>query len=58
MVETDVTYMEVVEARVKIINPMEYEMSNKLIEQYVKIILESNKVKECPRWGTCEEKVK
>ena len=36
---------------------MGYEMSAKLIEGYVQIILESKKDIDFPRWGTYEEKV-
>ena len=49
MVETDVTYIEEAEPRVKLIYPTCYEMKKELIKCYVKIILESKKDKECPR---------
>ena len=39
MVEIDDTYMEAVVPRMKFIEPMGYEMSTKLIEGYVQIIL-------------------
>lgn len=57
MVETNVTCMGVVEHRVKFIDPMGYEMIEEIIEGYAKIILESERDKECPRWGTYEEKL-
>ena len=37
---------------------MGYEMSTKLIEGYVQIILLLEKDIECPRWGTYDEKVR
>ena len=49
MVEIDTTCIEVVEHRVKFIEPMSYEMSEEFIEGYDKIILESEKDIECPR---------
>lgn len=58
MVETDVTCMEVVEPRFKFIDPMGYEMSEELIKGYAKIILQSEKDVDCPRWGTYKEKMK
>ena len=58
MVETDVTYIEEAEPRVKLIYPTCYEMKKELIKCYVKIILESKKDKECPRQGSYQEKVK
>lgn len=58
IIETNVTYMEAVEPRVKFIDPMGYEMIEELIEVYTKIILENDRDEECPRWGTYEEKVK
>ena len=39
MVETYTTSMEIIEPRVKFIEPMGYEMSEELIEGYVQIIL-------------------
>ena len=39
--ETDNIYMEAVIPRVKFIKPMSYEMSEKMIEGYAQIILES-----------------
>ena len=58
MVETDNTCMEVVEPRVKFIEPMGYEMSAKLIEGYAQIILQSERDTKYPRWGTYDEKVR
>ena len=57
MVETDVTYMEAVEPRLKFIAPMGYEKIEQLIEEYEQIILEFERDMGCPRWGTYEEKV-
>ena len=37
---------------------MRYAIFEELIEGYVKIILESERDKDCPRWGTCKEKVR
>lgn len=58
MVETDNTCMEVVEPRVKFIEPIGYEMSAELIKGYAQIILKLEKYIDCPRWGTCEEKMR
>lgn len=58
MIEIDFTCMDVVEPRVKFVDPMGYEMSENLKGPYVKIILESDRDKEYPRWGTYEEKMK
>lgn len=58
MVEIDVTCMEAMKPRVKFVEPICYEISEELIESYVKINLESDKDKECPRWGAFEEKMK
>ena len=58
MVEIDVTCMEEVETRVKFINPMGYEMRGKIIEGYAKIIIESQRDKECHKWGTYEENLR
>ena len=56
MVERDNTYMEAVIPRIKFIEPMGYEMNAKLIEGYVKIILESKQDTKYPKWGTYEER--
>ena len=37
---------------------MGYEMSAKLIEGYVQIILQSKIDTSCPRWGTYEENIR
>ena len=58
MVEMDVTCMEVIVPRVKFIDPMGYELSEDVIEGYVKIILEFEKDKDTPRWGTYAEKIR
>ena len=56
MAEIDNTCMEVVIPKVKLTEPMGYELSIELIEGYVKIILESKQDIECPRWGTYQER--
>ena len=58
MVKIDTMCIEVVEPRVNLIEPKSYEMSKELIEGYTKIILESKKDIECPRWGTYEENMR
>ena len=58
MVETNFTCMEAIILRMKFIEPMGYEMSTELIENYVKIILQSEIDTSCPRWGTYEEKIR
>ena len=58
MVEIDFTCMEAVVPRVKFIEPMGYEMSEELIEGYMKIILQLEVDSTCPRWGTYEEKIR
>ena len=57
MVETNNTCMEAVEPRVKLIEPMRYEMSAEIIEGYLQIILQSKKDTKCPRCGTYEDKI-
>ena len=58
MVETYKTCIEAIIPSVRFIEPMRYEMSTKLIEGYVQIILLSEKDTKCPRWGTYEEKMR
>ena len=58
MVETDNTCMEAVIPRVKLIDPMGYEMSVELIEGYAQIILKFEQDRKCPRWGTYDERLR
>ena len=58
MVEIDFTCMEAVIPRIKFIEPMGYEMSAKLIQGYMQIILHSKIDSTCSRWGTYEEKIR
>ena len=58
MVEIDFTCMEAVIPRMRFIEPMGYEMSAKLIEGYVQIILQLDIDTSYPRWGTYVEKIK
>ena len=56
MVETNVTCMQVVVLRVHFIDPMSQELSEEIIEGYMKIILKSQEDKDTPNWGNCAEK--
>ena len=58
MVETNFTCMEEIIPRFKFIEPMGYEMSVEMIEVYVQIILHFEVESICPRWGTCNEKIR
>ena len=49
MVKIDFTCMEVVDPRVKFIEPMGYEMSIEVLEEFLQIILHLEIDKECPR---------
>lgn len=58
MIETNVTCMGEMELRVKFIDPMGYEMSEDVIEGYVKIMLKFEKDKDSLRRGTYAKKIK
>ena len=58
MVEIDVICMEVVVPRVKFVDPMSYELSEEIIKGHAKIIFQSKKDKETPRWGTYAKKIR
>lgn len=56
IVEIGVTFMEAIEPRVIFIDHMGYEMSEDLIEGYAKIIHESKKDVDYPRWGNIRKR--
>lgn len=55
MVDTNFTYVEVVEPRMLYVDPLGYETSEDEIEGYVKEILKSNPDEVFDRFGTYEE---
>lgn len=55
MVYTNFTYIELVEPRMKYVEPLGYEVTEEKVEGYVEVIVKSARDEEFNRFGTFEE---